>query len=312
MNFLRVLGEMWGVYTSSALPFLLIHVFVLLTVIWLFAEIRKEIRAQPAWPATRGNVLKLSIVRERMPRLFAAFRPDYHSQTALTRTSPVTSSLHSRVNLFLVVGVAGTFFALFQFALKVSGAGADVAKSLREGLVLAFPVGFFGLVWTLLGHYAAFALEQELRRSVNGAIQRVMGQRQAYSHSVLDEISAALKPLKDLQGTLGETLQPVLESLRAELAMAAAIDEFRATADSPEPAAFVGGGPRRPSALGAVAEIRQARQPPGTGGTRLVGIGCRVERLGRLVETYDHLSDAFAKSSPDSTKGPGSRACMIV
>lgn len=139
------------------------------------------------------------------------------------------AELHDRTNLFLYVGIAGTMFGVFEFAFKsynviISGGLAQGEKVIKLGEYLsgsmskAFPVGFFGLVFTFVSQVIATRPEQRLREELSEAARKALEARQAATHSQAEllqqaaaTVATAMQPLKDLKDTLSESLKPVVE-----------------------------------------------------------------------------------------------------
>jgi ABC-type transporter Mla subunit MlaD len=224
----RSLGSMSGYYLREGLVFFLAHsfVFVSLLYLWWF-YIRSETRALEGWPERKPadsvpvRMLDQFVEESQTLGRRGVLLPIVDLSERLTsRVTVYADRLHSRVNLFLIVGVAGTFFAMFKFIFDAKSRGIPVTTALEQGLMQAFPIGFFGLAWTFIGHYIAFHLEERLRNAVNGAVRHAMSARTAYLRTTVDEIAEALAPLKDLQTTLRDTLAPVIEGFREELKLA--------------------------------------------------------------------------------------------
>lgn len=145
------------------------------------------------------------------------------------------SELHDRTNLFLVVGIAGTLFGLFEFALNSyqelqagdGGASNPVLKlgeHLSSSMAKAFPVGFMGLAFTLIAQIWSTGREEKLRVALSGATRRALERREKVSVSQAEVvrkaagvIQSSMEPLKDLRVTLTETIQPVVNTFGARL-----------------------------------------------------------------------------------------------
>ena len=225
-----VFGDLWSGYTTlPGIIFCLFHLFTLLTILhlWRF-QIYRQIRALEWWPerpspeSRAASILNQFVeeCRRLGPRGIAVPMADFAGRLD-SHVAVYVDRLHSRVNLFLIVGVAGTFFAMFSFVMKIREGNMSVSNALEEGLMQAFPIGFFGLVWTFFGHFAAFAVEERLRKALNGAVQRAMKVRAEHLQTPFDRLASAVESLKDLQATLQQTLAPVIESFRQELKTAA-------------------------------------------------------------------------------------------
>lgn len=96
----------------------------------------------------------------------------------------IADRLHSAVNLFLIIGLAGTFFGMAEFARQASALErtsdpAIILNALRAALGHSFPVGFLGLVLTALGHPIASMVEGRLREAAAAAVNQALRQRNA-------------------------------------------------------------------------------------------------------------------------------------
>ena len=250
MDFLDVLCGLWDTYTHAGAFFVIVHGFVAATILHLLVfGIRSERIALISWPEPRGSRNYVTLILDQfveesrtLGQRGVLIPAGDLSERLNSRASVYVDRLHSRVNLFLVVGVAGTFYAMFSFIFQASRQGVPVTTALESGLMQGFPIGFFGLVWTFLGHYAAFRAEESLRDAVNVAVGRAMKLRTENLQTPVDQIATALAPLKDLQKTLQDTLAPVIEGFREQLKLASelmgrqveplasAITEFRKSA----------------------------------------------------------------------------------
>lgn len=138
------------------------------------------------------------------------------------------AELHERTNLFLYVGIAGTMFGVFEFAhrsytLIVSNALQSdklikLGEYLSGSMSRAFPVGFFGLVFTFIAQIIATRPEQRLREELSEATRKALEARKAATHSQGEiilkasaDIGEAMAPLKNLEKTLSQSLKPVVE-----------------------------------------------------------------------------------------------------
>ena len=139
------------------------------------------------------------------------------------------AELHDRTNLFLYVGIAGTMFGVFEFAFRsystLVEAGLDqtvkvakLAEYLSGSMSKAFPVGFFGLLFTFVAQILATRPEQRLRQQLSEAARKALETRQHAIHSQAEllqqaaaSIVTATEPLKDLKKTLSEGLQPLVD-----------------------------------------------------------------------------------------------------
>jgi hypothetical protein len=93
-------------------------------------------------------------------------------------------NLHSAVNLFLIVGLAGTFLGMAEFArqapdLQINSDPRKVLDALRIALGHSFPIGFLGLCLTVIGHPFAALFEWKLRYAAKDAINHALRIRTA-------------------------------------------------------------------------------------------------------------------------------------
>jgi hypothetical protein len=232
------IGRMWDVYLGQAWPFALGHVAVVLACIRPVREILSESGALSRWTENDEGktectrVLHEFVEETRMWGSQGTLVPMTDFTDRLdSKTAGLIDNLHSRVNLFLVLGIAGTFFAMFQFAADAGSqlpkgmatvadaerAGQNVAQMLAKHLSLAFPVGFFGLMLAIAGHFVAFGIDRRLRSALTGACQRAMLFRRNAARTQGASIVEALRPLENLHESMKSGLQPVFEGLRSQL-----------------------------------------------------------------------------------------------
>jgi hypothetical protein len=249
-NFWEVLSKLLTGYIGFGWPFALMHALVLFSVIyhtWL-RKIRVEVKAMKAWnpdetaiSGGRTQAETTSILNQFMeesktlgPQGFLVPITDF-SDRLDSIIDGFVSELHDRINLFLLVGVTGTLFGLFEFAFRAYDAMTSQAidpndriRLLGEYLSLsmskAFPVGFMGLVLTFIFQIIAAFPERNLRQSLSEATRKALGKRRDESKSqasvVLESATAirdALKPLNDLKLTLTESIQPVVKEFGTRL-----------------------------------------------------------------------------------------------
>jgi ABC-type transporter Mla subunit MlaD len=230
-------------YIGHAWPFALAHLALLLFIYFdSIRVIRAELRSLRSWRpgeegATEGTQMLSHFVRETkswgtqgvlVPMTDYSDRLDSH-------IDHLFDNLHSRINLFLIIGIAGTFFAMFQFAIgapsaldgsaAASGleAGRSLARLLVQALGQAFPVGFFGLFLTIVGHVLAYREESHLRSAAWQATQLAMRTRLECAAGPAQAIREALQPLERLDDTLKDRLQPLIESFEEQLKSAASL-----------------------------------------------------------------------------------------
>jgi hypothetical protein len=192
-------------YLSNAWPFAVVHGVLLVVVLSFF-------RGLVLWKPARGE------------------RP-------LAEFDSRTQHLRGVIGLFLLVGIAGTFYALWGLRRGLEG------REISEALAPAFPVGLVGLALTFvfslsLDFYEsrkrlAIELDQEgaaaspkvqLQRAIDRLPERLAivlrEDRLALTQEIdsgIQSIRGALEPVADLQGTLSRTLEPVVRQLAASL-----------------------------------------------------------------------------------------------
>jgi predicted transcriptional regulator len=244
------LGMLLDRYWRFGKLFALFHLALALLLLWDsgYRKIWRESKTLESWDPQRGAptgsgrlAQQLSLFLDESSRWAAhgVLVPltDF-SDRIDSLIEGIVDELHSRVNLFLVIGIAGTFFGLFGFALGAEGllqgpnpeaSLAPLSHALAVGLGNAFPVGFLGLFFTLLGHVAASSEEEKLRVAAAEATQRCLAARPATGlgdqiadvlRPVVDAqktIAEALDPLRNLQRTLSETLEPVIRQFGQQL-----------------------------------------------------------------------------------------------
>lgn len=226
-DFLQILATLVSNYLAFGWPFLLTHLFiggVFLRKSWAFWH---EIEELSRWEHGTAEchhppamiLQQFAEDSERAGKLGIFVPLTDYSDRLDAHVEGEIDSLHSLANMFLVVGVAGTFFALFRFAFEVrSGLPAEaIGVHLSEGLASAFPIGFVGLLLTMAGQFWIHFIEARLRLALDGAARAALRQRNAHGTTVISQIAKALEPLKNLETTLSQSLQPVIEGFQKQL-----------------------------------------------------------------------------------------------
>src|SRR5207237_119151 len=93
----------------------------------------------------------------------------------------------------------------------------EFVRRLRTSLSQAFPVGFFGLIWTFVGHFFAFRRERVLRAEVRDALGRAVAADVALTKGPWEKLDEALAPIRDLRNVLSTSLKDVIEGFRDHL-----------------------------------------------------------------------------------------------
>jgi ABC-type transporter Mla subunit MlaD len=254
MELLKDWGEsLWQLlksYWTYGRPFLALHgviVFIILFDSW-YRKIRQETNALRRWePRTNTNqpnsrsggitkILDQFVEESEVLGTQGFFVPMMDFSNRLdSMVDGMVAELHNRINLLLVVGIAGTLFGVFEFAFQAYSviqregleAGARVlalGEFLSRSMAKAFPVGFMGLV-LMLGFqiWAAFP-ERNLRIALAEATRKALQRRKEVSISQAEivrqsaqAIQQAMEPIKDLQETLMQSVQPVVEEFGKRL-----------------------------------------------------------------------------------------------
>lgn len=235
-------------YFTHAWPFALAHLFVayLITKSWL--QIRAETNVLNKWvPEMTGapssakesrtaGVLDDFVIESKKLGVRGFFVPMTDFSDRLDSIiDGMVGELHDRSNLFLIVGIAGTLFGVFEFSFRaynvlVNGDIAPSDRVLKLGLFLsesmsrAFPVGFVGLALTFLAQAVAGRPEERLRKAVSEATKSALKQREAVIQSqqdnvrlAVERITLAMEPLKDLSATLTQITEKVISQFGVQL-----------------------------------------------------------------------------------------------
>ncbi len=229
-SFADELGNMLYRYVTATAPFALAHLLIVYNVFVSSRRIGREIQALNRWPQPAGvkadSAAALTQFIEECSiwgsRGILVPMTDFSDRLDASVTAFV-DNLHARMNLFLVVGVAGTFFALFS---ALSQPGVDY-RTIAAALPNALPVGFVGLVLSLGGHYLAFKMEHSFRDAVSKGTQRALAKRMDLARSPSDTIREAIEQLSSV---LQKSLEPVLERLEDKIQ-----DATRVTSEQIQP-----------------------------------------------------------------------------
>lgn len=243
LNVLEILGILKNLltgYISSGWPFAGMHALVAGAIIldsW-YRKIRVETKALSDWtPEASSNVhgaettsVLNNFVEETKklgPQGFLVPITDF-SDRVDSLVDGLVSELHDRINLFLLVGVAGTIFGLFEFGFNAYGALTSptveddariklLGQYLSLSMSKAFPVGFVGLLLTFIFQIVAAFPERRLRGALSKATREALVKRKELSVSQASAalmsaaaIKEALQPLSDLKLTLEATIRPML------------------------------------------------------------------------------------------------------
>jgi hypothetical protein len=259
---LTLLGELLLNYVTYGFPFAALHVLVAVMLVrqtW-YRKIRVETQALERWAPRASPSPPGQGVAAETTRILDEFVADCDklggqgffipmtdfSDRLDSIVDGVTSEMHDRTNLFILVGVAGTLLGVFEFAFEsqraIMGNAAnpgqslpELSKALTSSMSKAFPVGFVGLVLTFAAQVIASFPERRLRTALADATGKALEAREEASRShataLQDSVQAmretmgesvrsmegALRPLANLQETLGTFVEPTMNELREHL-----------------------------------------------------------------------------------------------
>jgi hypothetical protein len=249
-NFGEILEKLLTGYIKDGWPFAVMHALVLVSIVYdsWYRKIRRETEAMRVWKPDASNNPE-SVDGAETPSILNHFMEETKALGPQGFLVPITdfsdrvdslidglvSELHDRINLFLLVGVAGTLFGLFEFGFRAHVAltsedveASDRIRLLGEYLSLsmskAFPVGFVGLVLTFLFQIIAAFPERRLRETLSEATRKALVKRKEVSMSQASvalasaaAIREALQPLSDLKVTLKKSIRPLLKQFGIRL-----------------------------------------------------------------------------------------------
>jgi uncharacterized coiled-coil DUF342 family protein len=223
------LPDMLVAYVTHGLPFFIAHMILAIWILRVVRRMRRETEGLEGWTpqgSEDSDCTKLlgQFLREAKrgaDRGLLVPMTDFSDRLDSTVTALV-DGLHSRVNLFVVIGIAGTFFALYVFTVETLSVAANTANptlmqlspKIKEGLSYAFPVGFFGLVFTLFGHGLAALQEQKLSKALTEATQRALEHRAQMHVQDKPPVTVAVEPSPGMSEALLEALKPAVDSLK--------------------------------------------------------------------------------------------------
>jgi hypothetical protein len=325
-SFVDDLANMLYRYVTATAPFAFAHLLLVYNVIVASRRIGREIRALNSWPEGAGLKADSAAALTRFieecstwgSRGILVPMTDFSDRLDASVTGFV-DHLHSRMNLFLVVGVAGTFFALFS---ALTQPNVDV-HTVTTALPNALPVGFVGLVLSLAGHYLAFKIEHSFREAVSRSTQRAIAKRMELSRSPGDAIRDALEQLSNV---LQKSLEPVLKRLEGKIE-----DATRVTTQQVQPLSHAIGGfsaviaelksplelmrlsvDQLPAALSRLEDIESAVERTVTGTAVAMGTvesrltaaaGSLAELAGRIGALPDMLTNVVGRKLDDLAQG---------
>lgn len=218
-------------YAIHAWPFAILHLIVVAYLARSILRIRREATQLRAWdpmtPRAEGPAALLSdFVRDSADlgaRGFVVAITDY-SDRLCSEIQSTVDEVAARVNMLLLVGIAGTLFGVFEFAARATAVQGDrlsqIGFILTESVAKAFPVGFIGLMLMLTVRLAVASPVANVHAAVSDATRRALEHRGAVSLTLADSIGAAIadamRPVSTLDTTVSH-LQPILTTLGERL-----------------------------------------------------------------------------------------------
>lgn len=222
---LETVGNLLSSYLTKGTLFLAVHILVLYLFWQKWREIQREAKELESWkPGDFGKSSCTGVLSS-----FVAENEQLARQGFLVPLTDFTDRLdsyvdglvgrmHDLINLLLVVGIAGTTFSFFEVARQNTQQPiADTSRILEEGLTTAFPVVFWGLVFYVVCHLVSQRPEGRLRDAISSATELALRRRRGIARSQANVIEEGLKPLRTLEKTLGDIVQPVINEFKKRL-----------------------------------------------------------------------------------------------
>ena len=245
MSSLDLFVELVKRYAVLGYPFVILHLVVFILTIKSWLEIRQETKALERWvpknerasnsPKQTKTTGVLDDFVEEAKKLgdqgFFVPMTDF-SDRVDSIIDGMVAELHDRTNLFLLVGIAGTLFGVFEFALGAYSELASVegdkvsalGKLLSQSMSKAFPVGFMGLIFTFVAQIVTASPEEKLRKALSEATKKALKERERQIQSqennvkqAAERIAQAMEPIKDLKNTLTDITTHVIQGFHVQL-----------------------------------------------------------------------------------------------
>jgi uncharacterized protein YukE len=301
--------------------FVLLHVGLAILV-WKRAQgIKQETAALRSWsPEQQGRTECTSVLSQFVDEgahwgKFGILVPSTDFTDRLdSAVNGMMDGLSSLLNLFLVIGVAGTFVGLFEFtnamsvSLLTSGTGAgsalkvaDIGNALSSGLAKALPVSIVGIAATILGHVWASWIDRGLRKAVTEATQRAMYHRRQHSTSLAEAIRDAMNPFKEIAAAMNNQIGPVIAGFLGKVE-----ESSRAMADRFDP--FIQASLKFSDAAGGLKESISALRETTNSAQAFLRDTQKTRdnlavRTSKLFEKMEDLEGIMAKSAVDLGDG---------
>lgn len=264
---LETLWRLLGQYIQSPL-FVVMHVVVFYTIVKSFGKLKRETLALKKWSPENPGQGKVGGDKADTVGVLDQFVNECNFLGPQGMIVPMTdfsdridshieglvSELSERINMLLIIGIAGTLFGVFSFVadptFSSSSDGMDTVQKVSEllttSMAKAFPVGFVGLLGMLVCQYIASNQDDLFRKAATEAtgrairhraekivsqpdvLKKLIGQFLTYASKTAEQqcernrdvalrIETALKPLGNLQNTLTELVNPVVNQLAERL-----------------------------------------------------------------------------------------------
>jgi ABC-type transporter Mla subunit MlaD len=224
-NQLPVVEIVKWLYTRAlqAWPFLVAQGLVLLFLIWQWIELEFERRGCREW-AGKGSSRRNSLLVEQLKLYITINESTKNGKRGASMADfsdridslleGIAGRLHNTINLFVIVGISGTFFGMGWFAQHLSSTNpSEVNRLLQQAMAQSFPIGFIGLLLTLIFHPIISLREQALREAATDAVNRALVMNSQVPAA--NDWDAVLKLLGDLPPKIGEIIEHNQEVLVA-------------------------------------------------------------------------------------------------
>jgi hypothetical protein len=300
-------------YVTEGWFFCVIHIILLILTWRTVNEIRHETKELIEWvPGKSGQCQCTTVLAQ-----FVDECSHWGAHGILTPLTDFTDRLDSRVegmmeglsgriNLFLIVGVAGTFAGLFDFAngmvaqLTGNADSADpriVVSALTSGLAKALPVSIVGIALTIAGHIYASHLEGRFRSALTNATQQAMQYRRQQNQSLADLLREAVLPFRDVSQVMATTIRPVLEQVeRSATSISTCLAPFSQSVER-----FSGAIEHMSQAVNQIDQTLSASQ------AHMAELKETRDRLttktANLVERMERIESVMSRASEDLGKG---------
>src|SRR5271157_347973 len=238
MEWKSILADLFRAYRKEGAPFALVHLALVAWFLFELGRLVHEAWALHIWqPGKQHSTICTQTLNvfvreseELAPQGFLVPLTDFTDRLDSV-VDGMVGRVHDLANLFLVVGIAGTVFGLFYFAVQSTGAeSAQLGEILAQGLKTAFPVVFVGLCLYVLAHTLASFPEHFLRKWLAEATDLGLERRRRLARSQAEVLRNALEPIKNLKDVLTGAVEPAINQFRERLDQSFQIVAFQMTA----------------------------------------------------------------------------------